>query len=363
MTDPAPPPNALSTHVEPAKRDLAALATTGLITTEQQRALTTATTNLHQLRNVATAPGQRHFNKVDTLIAVRGNTPIAQARECLSQMGAAWDGLSKDFHHYQKLYAEARLRRAKLAKRQKELEAITDPDDRTIAEAEIDLERAQIAELESEVARGEADLRARLAKVTKTSEQYELIVKQSGKTEFTEADFRAEEIDYYLKSAWWHAAQVYELVDTRDELTRDYAENGSKAWNEEGLERGKIRAQRFLRRLEQFKHSQIRVKEEVALYFQGLGIHQHEIEAELRKLLEMRESFNYVPGNNGRDFTAHFEGWLTRATQAFRPHAVRAIDQHGFERVQRIGKLLNPDEADGGDHGDVGAIKRGSGVR
>ncbi len=355
---------ALSTHLEPAKRELAALVETRLITPEQQRSLAVATTNLSRMKTTSTPAAGRHFAKIDAITSVKGASPIAQARECLAGLANSWEGLSEDFHKYRKLHMEAKLLRARIVKARKALDAIVDDDDRAIAEAELDLEEARAAELEAQVAKGATALQDRISAATARSDQYALICKQAGKEEFTEADFRAEEIDYFLRTAWWHAAQVYEVVDTRDEWSRDYDAMGERIQElDPNLPRGKMREARGLQRRNAMKHSQIRFKQELLLYFQGLGVQEHEIEAQIRRLLSMREGFDLVPRNNGRDFTNHFEGWLNNCVAEFRSRASAAITQHGFERLKRIATMLDPDEDDGGTHGDVKRMGRGSGIR
>jgi hypothetical protein len=364
VTDPAA--NALSTHLEPAKRELAALVETNLITAEQQRTLSIATTNLAKMKSVSSPAAARRFSKIDTMIAVRGNSPVAQARECLAGLGAEWEGLTGEFHKFRKMHLEAKLLRAKLNKKAKAVTDITDDDDRAIAEAEIAVEDAAAAELEALVARGAQALQERIGKATKQSERYALICKQAGKEEFTDADFRAEEVDYYLKTAFWHAAQIYEAVDTRSKWMRDYGGDGSKVGPPpDDLGRDDMMEYEGKQRREAKKHMRIMIKSEALLYFQAMGITEEDVKGQIRRLFEVREGFDMstAPLDQGRDFTPYFESWLANAVAVHRSRAMSAIDAGGVDRLKRIGDLLDPGEKDGGGRGTMKNMDRGSNIQ
>ncbi len=339
MTDPVSIPKALIIPSAVASRELASFAETGLITPEQQKALTVATNNLTVMKAVSTPIGARHFNRIDTLLAVRISTPVSQARECLSTLATAWDSMSADFHKFRELYFEVRLRRAKLNQKRKLLATpqgdvsgpdALDEDARIILEAEIELEAARIDKIEADVAKGHAAIQGQVQKATSASDQYALILKQSGKTEFTEDDFRSEEIDYYLQSAWWHVSMVYNTVDVRNKWKRP---QGPPRQEDEEEDLREMR-----------KHRRIDVKHEVVMYFQGLGISQREIEAELQDLLGQRESFDMVNQTmsrnaNPQSFAGHFDGWVKRTAQKYRDRAVVAIKSNGFDRIKRIAAI------------------------
>lgn len=380
MTD--APVNALSTHLEPAKRELAALVETGLVTIEQQKQLMVATTNLTQMKAVSSPAAARRFSKIDTMIAVRGNSPVAQARECLAGLGAEWEGLTGEFHKYRKMHLEAKLLRARLNKKRKnfetgirdtglpggftKVEEAMDADDLAIVAAELDLEEATVAEMEALVARGAQALQERIGKATTKSEQYALICKNAGKTEFTDADFRAEEVEYYLKTAFWHAAQIYEAVDTRSKWMRDYAADGSPDTSApESDHRDDVMEFEGKKRRKAMKHLRIMIKSEALLYFQAMGITEADVQGQIRRLFEVREGFDMstAPMDQGRDFTPYFESWLANAVQVHRSRAMVAIEAGGADRLKRIGELLDPNEKDGGGRGTMKNLDRGSGIQ
>ncbi len=365
MTDPTPPPKTLIVPSATASRELTSFAETGLITAEQQKALTVATTNMALMKSVQTPMGQRHFDRIDTMLSIRVNSPESQARECLSNLGEAWDTISGDFHKYRELYFEAKLRKAKLHLRQKRLDAsapgfegvqsTTEPmgeDERAIEEAEIALERARIDKLEAEVAKGHAALQGQVTKATQASDRYALICKQAGKEAFTEEDFRKEEIDYYLQSAWWNVAQSYGTIDTRNKWKRPTRPPKNQREAEEWADEAR-------------KWRRVDIKHEIVLYFEGLGISRHEIDAELGALLGMRESFDMVNTtmsghSNPQPFAPRFDQWVRNMATKYRDRATKAIGEHGFDRIKRISSIISPTDSENATGGDVGKMDRRS---
>ena len=333
--------NALSTLVE-----------SKMVTVEQQKALTVAASNQQLMKHVSTPIGQRYFDRIDTQLAVRNPSPTSKARELLSEFGSAWDGVMKDFHHFRKLFFEARLKRAHLAKKKSEAEKANLPEyDIAILQAEIELEEANLAAIEAEVASGEAKMKAELQKAVGASTRYAALCKAEGKAEFTEADFKAEEVDYFLKSAWWYAAQVFTTYDSRDQWARPQDAPKSRAEAAEQLRKAK-------------EHRQLRIKHEVKLFFSNLGISEQTVDQELRGLLKMREAYDFSTRNNGEyqppatAFAEHFDSWVARTAAKYRGAAGSAIEQHGTHFLQRISKLLNPNVDDAGKPGDVGEMRR-----
>jgi hypothetical protein len=344
-----PAPNALSLDVrkEPITRALAGFTETGLITPEQQRSLSVAATNLVVMKAVSTPASQRHFGRIDTLMTVRGSTPVSDARASLAGLANVWEGLDVDFHRYRTLFFETRLIKAKLKKRAAEAASMPEGDDRDIAVAEIELEGARLQGMESELAKGHAHLSGELAKATTYADQYKLICKNAGKTEdgFTEADFRAEEIDYYLKSAFWHASQVFGTDDQRDKWDRPNKPPES-------------RAQEWKQQIKARQNMAIIVPEEVKLLFQLLTISDAEVKGEIARLEEQRFNFNLTHKGH-ESFSDHFDGWLKGVVSKFRDRVVAALST-GSDKLKRIQTLLDANAADGGDRGDVGKINRRS---
>lgn len=343
-------PKALILPAASVGRELATFVETGLMTVDQQKALTVATQNLQVMKQVSTPAAGRHFNRIDTMLAVRMPSPVSQAREVLSTLATTWESMSGDFHKFRELYYEARLRRAKANQKRKLLD---DPDltedDRTILSAELDLEGAKIDKIEAEVGKGQAALQGQVAKATAASDQYAALLTSSGKAEFTEDDFRAEETDYYLQSAWWHASQVFSVADMRNKWNRPKGEA-----THPDQDAARKREERLYRR--------VNVKHEIVLYFQGLGISQPEIEAELAALLGQRESFDManetMSGNsNPQSFAGHFEGWIKRTALKYRDRAVTAIGKD-YDRIKRIAAIIDPGQEDKGSGGDVKDLGR-----
>lgn len=315
----------LSLHVEqPATRDLSVLVETGLMSPETKQALTVATRNLDALKSSATKPGQRHFHKIDTMIAVRKPSPIAKARECLANLEGVWDGLRKDFHKYRKLFLTMKLKRAELARLKKQVETEEDDVERGILEAQYNLELAAIEEMESEVVYGEQLIKSQIDKATDQSRRYEGILKESGKESFTEKDFHEEEMAYYIKSAFWHAARVFTVVETDIESITGEMAGGKKI-------------------------QKIKMDEEVYLYFGSLGIDQTEVRKDVGDLKAMHESHQVAngPGFIG-SFADHIDGWLERMVQKYMPRIRERVDKDGFDRLKRIAGIINPDSADAG---------------
>jgi hypothetical protein len=230
------------------------------------------------------------------------------------------------------------------------IEPVLSEDDRIILGAEIELESARIDKIEAEVAKGQAALQGTVKKATAASEQYAKLLITSGKTEFTEEDFRQEEIDYYLQSAWWHASQVFGVNDPRNKWKRPQGvpENAAE---EEAMRR------------EERKYRRIEVKHEVIMYFQGLGINSHEIEAELKELLTQRESFDMhnqtmSHGSNPQSFAGHFDSWVKRTADKYRSRTVAVVSAGGFDKLKRIAAIISPDQADRGGGGDAKELGR-----
>ncbi len=352
MSDPVPTPAPKSLIVPSASvgRELATFVETGLMTVDQQRTLSIATKNLAIMKQVSTPSTGRHFSRIDTMIAIRLPTPVSRAREVLSTLADTWDSMSGEFHTFREMYFDARLRRAKLNSKRK---LLGDPelgdDERIILEAEIELENARIDKIEAEVARGQAKLQGQVAKATAASDQYAALLTSSGKAEFTEEDFRAEETDYYLQSAWWHASQVFGVNDIRNKWKRPQGEPENQKQEAE-------------RKREERKYRRIEVKHDTVLYFRGLGISQVEIEAELADLLGQRESFDMVNqtmshNSNPQSFAGHFESWIKRTADKYRHRVVAAIGKD-YDKLKRISSIIDPEQADKGTGGDVKELGR-----
>lgn len=311
------------------QHELALLQENALITPEAAKALTVASANLGIMKRVSTGVGQRHFNKIDTLLAVRKPTPVSEAREVLATMNGTWENLAGDFHKYRKLHYQAKLMRAKLNKTKNavlaDLAEITS-DDRDIAEAQAALDQASIDEIEAEVAKGHGALKIALEQATAASTKYQAICHAAGKESFTEDDFLADECDYYLKSAFWH-------------VSKNFTEVAGAGW------------------------TRAKASEEIRLYLEGMGVSWLMVQGELKNLQMTAGGVHDAhPGrDNETEVKARFNQWLDRVTEKYRGGALAALKQHGPGRLKRIAALLNPDgKADMKGPVGVTTLDRGS---
>jgi hypothetical protein len=353
----------------PAERQLAALASTGLISPEQQRALSVATTNLDVMKRVATNPGERHFGRIDLMMSVKAPTPIAQAREVLSELNAAWEGMSADFHHFRKLFFKGKAALARLSAKKRQAAAIRAridagegdaaalEDEAIILEAEIDYDQSVIDELQHDVAVGQSKLQTKLTQANAQSMAYALICSAAGKESFTEDDFLQEELDYYLKAAWWTASEQFKEVDTRGRYQKPGQEPTS--WSEERMAKKQMRADGA---------SRIHLSREVTLFFEGMGVTQAVVKDEIGKLQKDREGFamferggiGVTPGNvmgyAPQDYMPTFLTWVDRMVVKYRSQCLGAYKASGRDRLKRLAELLDPK---GQDYGKADAKDQG----
>lgn len=350
------PPRALTQAPVPElHRELTMLQESSLITAEQQRALVQASGGLQRMQATSTPVGKRHFNRIDTLLAVRAPTPVSQAREALATLGEVWDGLSGDFHRYREMYFEVKLRKAKLAKRRKEIGGL-DGDDATIAEAEAHLEQARIDALEATMAKGHATLQAAMTTATAASQKYALICKAAGKEEFTDDDFLAEEVDHTLKSAFWHASQQFRETDTRDKWDRPTFVAKTRA-DEHALKYGgRLSDGSYTSGYK--KTARIDIETEVKLYFESMGVSWPEVARELSERLASAEGSAMFKNTQAENETRYHQ-WLERMAVKYRPRALEQIRQHGRSRLDRVAKLLSPTDSEKGQS-DIGTTNRAS---
>ncbi len=338
----------LSEHVAgAAPRELSALVESGFVTPETQRTLAIATQNMLSLKQAATPVGQRQFNRIDTYLSVRSATPTSQARECLSDLAPVWEELRGNFHKYRAMFLEVKVRQAKLNKRRKEIEAITDPDDRTIADAECEFEQAQIERIQADLARGQSDMQGAISKATSLSASYAALLTSSGKVSFTEEDFLNDEIEYLLKSAFWVAATGFSTYDRRDKWDPKLRASQRPARSAAEENQNEFEAKKF---------RMIRARSEVLLYLESLGIPQADVKVELDALLRLREAHNRVhrSGGDGEGsgytppFDDQFNVWLGQMTARYKAQASAAVAKHGIERLRRISAIIDPNTADAG---------------
>lgn len=368
----------------PAERQLAALVSTGLISPEQQRSLSVATTNLDVMKRVASNPGERHFGRIDLMMSVKAPTAIARGREVLAQLSEAWEGMSHDFHHFRKRFFEGKAALAKLSAKRRKVETLRAragtegnaaelEDEATILEAECEYEQSIIDEIQHDVAVGQAKLQGKLKIANEQSQHYALICREAGRDPdaggFTEDDFLQEELDYYLKSAWWCASEQFQEVDIRDAIDRKkrdahYAAMAGMPGMDERAIDAKKRAD-----MRRNGHSRIQVPREVILFFEGMGVTQQVIKHEVGVLNGQREGFKVfersgigsgaVAGYAPQDFMPNFLSWLDAMVVKYRAQALQAYQTQGRDRLKRLAALLDPSDQDIGQ-GDREKQKRES---
>ncbi len=339
----------LSLPTTPVHQELTAFVDYKLITIEQKQMLTVAADNLQRMKVSSTPIGERPLNKIDVMLSARDPSPVSKARDALTTFSGSWERISQEFHRYRKMVFEARLRRAKLNKRKNDLEKLKlSEDDRAILEAEIDLESAELEAQESEIARGQTTMKADILAATTASEQYAVICKAAGKESFTEADFRKDEVIYFLKSAWWYASKVFRTIDRRDEWTRPREPPAN-------------RREAYQQLMKARENRQIKIKNEVALFFQSLGISQNDIETELLVILRMRDAYDRSLQDQTplEPFSGYFDSWIQTTANKYQDRAMAALEKDGFSAIKRLSKILNPDPDDEGDDGNVGKMRRG----
>lgn len=328
------------------ERDLAILRDSSLITPEQSRQLAVATKALPLFKRFGPVT-KRHFNVLDTKLAIKDNAPIKDAQDVLARLHEVWEGTRADFHRYREIYHQGRVALAKLNKMRTSLEQIEDPDDREILQAEIDLEQVRLEALETELAEGKDRLEGVMAEATRCSERYEMILHDAGVDQFTEEDFVENEIDYCLKTAWYAAATSFREVDTRDKWGRP--QHAPQSREEEAEMR---------RKAQQLGKIHCILPEELILYFESLGISQRAVESEVAALKSMRYDFDIASQGVRRSFADHFQSWLKNMARKYRSD-VEPVVRNDMGRLRRIQQMLDPNPVDQGKD-DYGEFDRSS---
>ena len=304
------------------------------------------------MKSVSTPVGQRHFGKIDALISLKNPTPAGQARECLSVLDRMWGTLRVDFHKFRQMHLKAQVMKARLAKRAKAAAG----DD--IEEAECALEQAEIDALESELSVHLPEFQGALTQATAQADRYAAICTKAGKENFTDEDFRDEEATYLIKSAWWHACQVFKSFDRRNKYERAKSEARAKA---KAGGNDALADQLAAQAAAPFISTD--VPEEVLIYFSGLGISEAEVKQEVADLEGQRGIFerNQVLSEGARQpFRPYFEAWLVRMAAKYKDRALEVAKTTGMEQLRRINQLVTPTDHDEGGPGDVGARPRNS---
>ncbi len=355
-----PGANQLSTEVrrEVVSATVKELVETGLISVEQQKGLTVAAQGLGIMKSVSVHSSKRHFGRISTELSIRQATPVGEARICLESMQEAWDGVNKTFLLHRERFLEIKVLRAKLTKRCREAEAMEPGDDKTIAMAECELEQSRIDRMQKEVMEGTIEVKSQVERATRYSEQYKLICSAAGKTEFTEADFRADEMMYYIKSALWHSAQTFSTDDQRDSYER-MSEDETAPQNASIGRRKQVDWDNQIRAR---KNMQIVIPHDAKLALVVMGLTEAEVKEDLKRLEEQRFNFNLTHKSH-HSFADHFDSWLNNTALKYKDRVASTLAGN-MDKFQRVQQLLKADASDqGASKGDVNTINRRSSIQ
>lgn len=310
--------------------DLSIFVQSGVLAAEAQKQLTTAVAAVAQVRRVSPP---RHFERINRELQARLPSAISRARDVLGDLDEVWRGATKQFHKYRQMLFDMRHRQAKLAlKRKQALEATSD-EERAVAEAECDMEQAIIDGLAAELAEGEGEVKQVLADAAKQAERYTAL----GVT-ITEQDLLRDEAEYLVKSAFWHAAQVFKVIDLREPGARTVT-------TDSGVKKTKMPG-----------HNEIAIHTPATLrsYFQALGILGSDVEAALRDLSQQRAAYMRMYEGHRRppEFT-HTFSWMQGLATKYAPHVLKLIDANGMGWLKRVQQMVEPTSANaGGDAHD-----------
>lgn len=348
MTDPQPP-RALSVIKQ---QDLTLLTESGLLSVENQKALTTAALSIPAMRDASMPVGERHFARTDSVLAIRSNSPIDQARDVLSTLDKLWSGAGTEFHRLRQIHFEIKLRQTKVTVARKKLDKLTDPDEVAVAEAEIALAEAQMDALIASVSQDQEKLQGVITKAVAQSQRYTELCKIAGVESFTADDFMRDEVSYLIKTAFWHAGQTFRSVDGRDKWDRQKTE---------GREPPKTRGQEFQRTLKARENMSVRVSMETSMWFEALGLSKDEVAAELKDIEQQKFSFDrgYAGHPNPPSFFEYFEVWLKQLAIKYSGRVLETVKKHGPDRLKRLQSIITPVETDVGKGGGT-QMDRGS---
>ena len=332
------------------QQDLTLLTESGLLTVENQKALTLASASIPAMRDASTPVGERHFARTDSVLAIRSNSPIDQARDVLSSLDRLWSGASGEFHRLRQIHFDIKLRQTKINVARKRLDTCKDEDDRAVAEAEIALAEAEIDGLIATVTQGQDKLQGVITKAVAQSQQYQALCTTAGVASFTADDFMRDEVGYLIKTAFWHAGQTFRGMDTRDkwQKKKDHVP-------------GDDRAAEFTNKMKARENMAMRVSMNVGMWFEALGISKGEVLADLKDIEQQRFEYDRACGNGGgvSPFFDYFEIWLKKLALKYASRVTEAVKKHGPDRLKRLQSIITPVDSDEGA-GSGEKISRGS---
>lgn len=333
------------------QQDLTLLTESGLLSAENQKALTLASASIPAMRDASTPVGERHFARTDSVLAIRSQSPIDQARDVLSSLDKLWSGASGEFHRLRQIHFEIKLRQVRINSTKKKMDKLNG-DDLEIAEAEVALSEAEMDGLIASVSQGQDKLQGVITKAVAQSQRYTELCVAAGVASFTADDFMRDEVSYLIKTAFWHAGQTFSTVDGRDKWERLKAE---------GKKPPKTRGEEFGRVLKAREHMSVRVSMETGMWFEALGISKAEVTAELKDIEQQKFQFDrgYAGNPDPPSFFEYFEVWLKQLAIKYAGRVLAAVKTHGPDRLKRLQSIITPVETDVGKGGGS-QMERGS---
>jgi len=128
---------------------------------------------------------------MDNMLTVTAATPIRNLRQISAEINKAKSALDE-------AYFKTEKKKIQIQKKQRQLETETDDLEKQLIELDIQ-------KLSSQIERTHDYMQGAIRKISAYVEQYNLILKKSGKDSFTEADFEREESRYHIAKAFEQA--------------------------------------------------------------------------------------------------------------------------------------------------------------
>lgn len=334
----------ISTHVErPEVKDLALVRGRGLITEHQEQQILAATNDAQSLIHSAAFrqqadPLERHASFADGLmfLAPGGASAITRAREALANVHQVWESVRPEFHKYKRMFYQKAKKEAEAINLAEFLQEESDDRKKRLMQADLNLLRAEIEELEAELNYGERHIRQAMEEASEASGHYALILKETGKTSLTKEDFEAEELEYFLMAAFWHASNTFKTFVHSSSAKHRITGRVQRAI-QEGADPNNMHLTDFADPHQDIK---IQLDEDAFMFLQALGIHRTVIEVELKNLLAQKQAFDQHHESSPQDFSERHRNWLTTMSRKYLETAQSKVVSVGYARVRRMGTAL-----------------------
>ncbi len=175
----------------PTRTELSVLGDRQFIPDGHEKMLSTIQDHLPTIVGDTENFGKRQSAFMDNMLTVTQPTPIRRARQILSEIERSLSALRGNYYRHKKL----KIRYQIALKKAKE-----EPDPLM---QEMWAIRAE--EMSAGVASGKKYISGAVRKIAQYIEQYNSILKEAGKENFTEEDFEKEEEEYHIKTAFVQA--------------------------------------------------------------------------------------------------------------------------------------------------------------